>query len=324
MSTTGPSFAFTPSQRYPDPAIEVLDERFRRLRLFSAGVEQLATGLRWAEGPQWFGDGRYLLLSDIPNNRMLRWDDTSGATSVFRAPSNNSNGLARDRQGRLLVCEHLTRRITRTEHDGRISVLADRFEGARLNSPNDIVCASDGGIWFTDPSFGIASNWEGDAAPAERPHAVYRIDPASGALACVIDDMDGPNGLAFSPDESLLYVIESRAVPRRIWAIDVLPGGQLGERRVLIEARDHGALDGMVIDREGHLWCGYGSNGSPQADAAKLDGVRVYLPDGTPIGHIHLPERCANVCFGGAKHNRLFMAASHSLYALYVNAAGAV
>jgi gluconolactonase len=136
--------------------------------------------------------------------------------------------------------------------------------------------------------------------------------------------MDGPNGLAFSPDETLLYVIESRAMPRRIWAIDVLPGGQLGERRVLIEARDHGALDGMAVDREGHLWCGYGSNGSPQADAGQLDGVRVYAPDGTAIGHIHLPERCANVCFGGAKHNRLFMAASHSLYALYVNAAGAV
>jgi gluconolactonase len=321
--TTGPVFAYTPSQRYPDPAIEVLDERFARLRLFSAGVEQLATGLRWAEGPQWFGDGRYLLLSDIPNNRMLRWDDTNGVTSVFRAPSDNSNGLARDRQGRLLACEHLTRRVTRTEHDGRITVLADRFEGARLNSPNDIVCASDGAVWFTDPSFGIISDWEGDTAPAERPHAVYRIDLASGALDCVIDDLAGPNGLAFSPDESLLYVIESRAVPRRIWAIDVLPGGRLGPRRVLIEAHDHGALDGMAVDREGHLWCGYGSNGSPQADAAALDGVRVYAPDGTPIGHIHLPERCANVCFGGAKHNRLFMAASHSLYALYVNTAGA-
>ncbi|MEY4748386.1 MAG: hypothetical protein RIQ60_600 [Pseudomonadota bacterium] len=321
-TTTGPGFAFTPSQRYPDPAIEVLDERFARLRLFSAGVEQLATGLRWAEGPQWFGDGRYLLLSDIPNNHILRWDDTSGVTSVFRAPSNNANGLARDRQGRLLACEHLSRRVTRTEYDGRITVLADRFEGARLNSPNDIVCSRDGAVWFTDPSFGIASDWEGEAAPAERPHAVYRINPLTGLLACVIDDLAGPNGLAFSPDESLLYVIESRAVPRRIWAIDVLPGGQLGQRRVLIEASDHGALDGMAVDRDGHLWCGYGSNGSPQADAAALDGVRVYAPDGTPIGHIHLPERCANVCFGGAKHNRLFMAASHSLYALYVNTAG--
>jgi gluconolactonase len=284
----------------------------------------LASGLRWAEGPQWFGDGRYLLLSDIPNNRILRWDDTSGATSVFRAPSNHANGLARDRQGRLLSCEHLTRRITRTEYDGRITVLADRYEGARLNSPNDIVCASDGGIWFSDPSFGIAGDWEGDPAPAERPHAVYRIDPASGELACVIDDMDGPNGLAFSPDESTLYVIESRSQPRRIWAIDMQAGGRLGDRRVLIEARDHGALDGMAVDREGHLWCGYGSNGSAQAKSEQLDGVRVFLPDGTAIGHVHLPERCANVCFGGAKNNRLFMAASHSLYALYVNAAGAV
>jgi gluconolactonase len=304
--------------------VVIVDESFNRYRLPLAKVERLATGCRWCEGPVWLGDARSLVWSDIPNNRMLRWDDTSGATSVFRAPSNNSNGLARDRQGRLLACEHLTRRITRTEYDGRITVLADRFEGARLNSPNDIVCARDGGIWFTDPSFGIASNWEGDSAPSERPHAVYRIDPASGALACVIDDMDGPNGLAFSPDESRLYVIESRAVPRRIWAIEMLAGGQLGERRVLIEASDHGALDGMAVDREGHLWCGYGSNGSPQAYAGALDGVRIYAPDGTPIGHIHLPERCANVCFGGAKNNRLFMAASHSLYALYVNAAGAV
>jgi gluconolactonase len=243
---------------------------------------------------------------------------------VFRTPSNNANGLARDRQGRLLACEHLTRRVTRTDYDGRITVLADQFEGARLNSPNDIVCASDGAVWFTDPSFGIASDWEGNTAAAERPHAVYRIDPASGALACVIDDLDGPNGLAFSPDESTLYVIESRAVPRRIWAIAVLPRGQLGERRVLVEAHDHGALDGMAVDRDGHLWCGFGSNGSGQAKAEQLDGVRVFASDGTPIGHIHLPERCANVAFGGAKHNRLFMAASHSLYALYVNTAGAI
>ncbi len=322
--TTGPRIAFEPAARYPDPAIEILDPRMRALRLFSAGVEQLASGLRWAEGPVWFGDGRYLLLSDIPNDRILRWDDTSGATSVFRHPAGHANGHARDRQGRLVSCEHHGRRVTRTEHDGRITVLADRFEGARLNSPNDITVARDGSIWFTDPSFGIESDWEGERAAPERPHAVYRIDAQTGALRCVIDDLAAPNGLAFSPDESLLYVIESRATPRRIWAYPHRSDGTLGERRLLVEATDHGALDGMAVDRDGNLWCGYGSTGAPASDAATLDGVRVHASDGTPIGHIHLPERCANVCFGGARHNRLFMAASHSLYALYVNTAGAV
>jgi gluconolactonase len=322
-SPTGPTFPFTPSPRYPDPAFEILDARARPLRLFSAGVEQLASGCRWAEGPVWFGDGRFLLFSDIPNDRILRWDACTGTTGVFRQPAANANGLARDRQGRLLSCEHLTRRVTRTEHDGRITVLADRFEGARLNSPNDIVCARDGGVWFTDPSFGIDSDWEGDAAPRERPHAVYRVDPADGRLACVIDDLDAPNGLAFSPDGSVLYVIESRAVPRRIWAYAVEADGRLGARRLHLEATDHGALDGMAVDRDGRLWCGYGSTGAPPSDAATLDGVRVFDVDGTPIAHIHLPERCANVCFGGPKGNRLFMAASHSLYALSVNTAGA-
>jgi gluconolactonase len=324
MNNTGPTFAFAPSQRYPDPAIELLDPSFGRYRLFSGGVEQLASGLRWAEGPVWFGDGRYLLLSDIPNNRILRWDDSSGAVSVFRAPSNNANGLARDRQGRLLTCEHLTRRITRTEYDGRITVLADRFDGKRLNSPNDITSHSDGSVWFTDPSFGIESDWEGDAAPSELAHAVYRIDASSGRLDAVITDLAGPNGLCFSPDERLLYVIESRSNPRRIWTYDVAAGGVLSGKRLHVEATDHGALDGMACDRDGNLWCGYGSNGSAASVGEQIDGVRVYNLQGRPIGHIHLPERCANVCFGGAKNNRLFMASSHSLYAVYVNTAGAV
>ena len=314
--------SFTPNARYPDPAVEVLDDAFRELRLYSASVEQLATGLRWAEGPVWFGDGRFLLLSDIPNNRILRWDDSNGATSVFRAPADNANGHTRDRAGRLVSCEHLTRRITRTGYDGKISVLADRFDGKRLNSPNDIVCAKDGAIWFTDPSFGIASDWEGDRAAQELPHAVYRI-PADGApLQRVLDDLKGPNGLAFSPDESELYVIESRAEPhRRLWAYRVGANGALGNKRLVIDATDGGALDGMAVDTQGHLWCGYGSNG--RVASAGLDGVRVYEATGKVLGHIHLPERCANVCFGGAKMNRLFMAASHSLYALYVNATGA-
>ena len=315
------SLSFTPNPRYPDPAVEVLDESFRDLRLYSASVEQLATGLRWAEGPVWFGDGRYLLLSDIPNNRILRWDETTGSTSVFRAPADNANGHTRDRQGRLVSCEHLTRRITRTEYDGRITVLADRFDGKRLNSPNDIVCARDGAIWFTDPTFGIAGHWEGEPATPELPHAVYRLPPG-GPLQQVLADLKGPNGLAFSPDESELYVVESRAEPhRRLWAYRVSADGNLTHKRQVIDAADGGALDGIAVDAQGHVWCGYGSTG--RVPSAGLDGVRVFEASGRAIGHIHLPERCANLCFGGAKGNRLFMASSHSLYALYVNVQGA-
>ncbi len=309
-------------QRYPDPAVEVLNPAFLALRLYSASIELLASGLRWAEGPVWFGDGRYLLFSDIPNNRILRWDETSGATSVFRQPANNANGHTRDRQGRLVSCEHLSRRITRTEYDGRITVLADRFDGKRLNSPNDIVCAQDGSIWFTDPSFGIDSDWEGDRAPSELPHAVYRLPADDAPLQRVLDDLKGPNGLAFSPDESELYVVESRAEPyRRLWAYRVGAHGALANKRLVIDAADGGALDGIAIDAQGHIWCGYGSNG--RVPSAGLDGVRVYEASGQAIAHIHLPERCANLCFGGAKNNRLFMASSHSLYALYVNTQGA-
>ncbi len=318
---TGPHIAFAPNARYPDPRVEVLDERFLQLRLYSASVEQLTSGLRWAEGPVWFGDGRYLLLSDIPNNRILRWDDTSGATSVFRAAANNANGHVRDRMGRLVSCEHLTRRVTRTDYDGRISTLADRFEGKRLNSPNDIVCARDGSLWFTDPSFGIGGHWEGEPAPQELPHSVYRLSP-DGQLSCMINDLMAPNGLAFSPDERELYVIESRAEPhRRLWAWSVGAGGELAHKRLVIDAADGGALDGMAVDVEGHLWCGWGSTGRVPSEG--LDGVRVFDAAGRAMAHIHLPERCANLCFGGAKMNRLFMAASHSLYALYVNVQGA-
>lgn len=312
---------FTPSLRYPDPAIEVLDERFLKLRLFSASVERLVTGLRWAEGPVWFGDGRYLLVSDIPNNRIVRWDETSGAVSDFRNPSNNANGHFRDRQGRLLSCEHLTRRVTRTEYDGSVTVLADRYGGKRLNSPNDIVCAKDGSIWFTDPSFGIGGYWEGEPAEQELPHAVYRIAP-DGKLQQVLTDLNAPNGLALSPDESVLYVVESRATPhRKIWAYEH-KDGKLSNRRVAADAQGPGAFDGFRVDVEGNLWCGFGGNGAPGVDPKGLDGVRVFAPDGTAIGHIHLPERCANVCFGGRHRNRLFMAASHSVYALYVNTQG--
>lgn len=319
------SFDFKPQQRYPDPSVQILDPEFGKYRIYSSSVEQIATGFRWAEGPVWFGDGRYLLFSDIPNNRIIRWDEATGTTGVFRHPSNFSNGLARDRQGRLLACEHLTRRVTRTEYDGSITVLADGYNGKRFNSPNDIVCAKDGSVWFTDPPFGIGGHWEGDKAQPELPHSVYRIDAATGKVALVLDDLAGPNGLCFSPDEKVLYIVESRHQPHRVvWAFDVATGGRLSNKRVHIDANGPGALDGIKCDEFGNLWCGWGSNGSASANAADLDGVMVFNPAGKPIGHIRLPERCANLCFGGAKNNRLFMTSSHSIYALYVEARGAV
>ena len=327
-SSAGPATAFTTNTRYPDPSIEVLAPEFLKYRLYSSSVEQLASGCRWSEGPVWFGDHRCLLWSDIPGNRIQRWDDASGVVTTFRAPSNQSNGLSRDRQGRLLACEHLTRRITRTEFDGSVTVLADRYDGKRLNSPNDIVCQRSGpgagSIWFTDPSFGIHGWWEGEPAAQELPHAVYRLDPASGELRQLLTDLAAPNGLAFSPDESVLYVVESRALPSRlVWAYDLAADGSLANKRLLIDADGAGALDGIAVDVDGNLWCGWGSDGRPGASSEALDGVRVFNPRGQAIAHIHLPERCANVCFGGARHNRLFMASSHSLYALYVNVQGA-
>jgi gluconolactonase len=319
---------FEPSTRLPDPRFRILDERGTGLRLLSGTVERLATGCYWAEGPQWFGDGRYLLFSDIPNNRIVRWDETTGQTSDFRNPSHHANGLARDRQGRLLACEHGTRRVTRTEYDGRITVLASHYQGKRLNSPNDIVCKSDGSIWFTDPPFGILGWWEGEPATPELPHNVYRIDPVSGELQCVLDDLQGSNGLAFSPDEKILYVVESRAAPhRKIWAYDVIGdvvGCTLKNKRLYVDAGGPGAYDGIAVDVQGNVWCGFGSSGAAGADLDDLDGVRVYDREGRALVHIALPERCANVCFGGAKNNRLFMAASHSLYAVHVNTRGAV
>ena len=320
MSTT----PFFSNPRLPDPAVEVLHESFMALRLLSGTVERLATGCYWAEGPVWFGDGRFLLFSDIPNNRILRWDECSGAVCDFRRPSNFANGLARDRQGRLLACEHGTRRVTRTAHDGRITVLASHFDGKRLNSPNDITCQRDGSLWFTDPPFGILGWWEGEPATPELPHGVYRIDPVTGELAMVLDDLQGSNGLAFSPDEKRLYVVESRATPhRKIWQYDV-DGARLRNKRLFVDAGGPGAFDGIAVDVAGNVWCGLGSTGAPGSDAAEWDGVRVYSPAGGALGHIHLPERCANLCFGGAHNNRLFMASSHSLYALHVNTRGAV
>jgi gluconolactonase len=315
-TTGGDGAMWEPSERYPDPAVQALDPSFARYGIMLASVERLATGCRWSEGPVWFGDGRYLLWSDIPNNRILKWEEETSAVSVFRKPSNNANGNTRDRQGRLITCEHDSRRVTRTEYDGSITVLADSFEGKKLNSPNDVVVKSDGSIWFTDPPFGILSNYEGHVAESEINPNVYRLDPATGRLSIVADSVPGPNGLAFSPDEDILYVVASRAAPNReIHAFDVLDGTRLSNGRVFINA-DGGSPDGFRVDIHGNLWCGWGM-GDPERD-----GVRVFNSSGAPIGHIRLPERCANLCFGGVHRNRLFMAASHGLYALYVNTQG--
>lgn len=327
-AVAGPALAqavdFKPNARYPDVSVQVLDPSFAKYRIYSSSVEQVGTGMRWAEGPVWFGDGRYVLVSDIPNNRIMRYDEASGAWGVFRQPSNFANGMARDRQGRLLACEHLGRRVTRTEHDGSITVLADRYKGKRLNSPNDIVCRSDGSIWFTDPPFGIAGHWEGDKAAPELPHAVYRIAP-DGQLQQVLSDLAGPNGLAFSPDEKKLFVVEARAQPNRvIWGYDVASDGSLSNKTKAVDANGPGALDGFKIDTDGNFWCGWGSNGSAGVKSEDFDGVMVFNPKGVPIGFIRLPERCANLVFGGPKKNRLFMASSHSLYALHVEVQGAV
>lgn len=307
---------WNPSPRYPDPAVEVLDSRFLKYRLFHASVERLFTGCRWSEGPVWFGDGRYVLWSDLPNERIMKWDETSQSASVYRAQSNISNGNTRDRQGRLLSCEHASRRVTRTEYDGSITVIADSFEGKRLNSPNDIVVKSDGSIWFTDPPFGLLGWYEGAPAEQELPTNIYRVDPTTGRIEAVCTSVERPNGLCFSPDERLLYVVESGTTPRRIRLFDVSEDGRLSNDRVFMTAETTGSPDGFRCDEHGNLWAGWGMGDG-------LDGVRIFAPDATPIGHIHLPERCANLCFGGAKRNRLYMAASHSLYALYVNVRGA-
>lgn len=335
------AFDFKPNQRYPDPNVLVLDPSFTKYRLYSSSIEQVATGMRWCEGPTYFPEGGYLLFSDIPNNRIMKYNEKDGAVSVFRNPSNYANGNTRDRQGRLVSCEHsVTRRITRTEEYGKITVLADSFEGKKLNAPNDIIVKSDDSIWFSDPLFGINGEWEGFRGKQEQANTnVFRIAP-DGKLTAVITDLVNPNGLAFSPDEKKLYVIEWKGTPNRsIWSYDVgADGVSLSNKTKLIDAADQGALDGFRVDRDGNLWCGWGSNGSVQSEPTEvngrkvyqlkgksedLDGVMVFNPQGKAIGFIRLPERCANLTFGGPKNNRLYMASSHSVYALYVEAHGA-
>lgn len=306
---------------YPDAAVEVVDPRFAKYVVQNAAIERLYTGTRWAEGPVWFGDGRYLVFSDIPNNRMLRWLEDTGEVSVFRSPSNYCNGNYRDRQGRLLTCEHDSRRLTRTEHDGTITVLMDRFQGKPLNAPNDLAVHSDGAIWFTDPGYGIMSNYEGHKAAFELPANVYRLDPNTREVTVVVNDMDKPNGICFSPDEKKLYIVDTGQLkhagdPHPIRVYDVENGVRLKNGRMFVNMGP-GTSDGIRCDVDGNVWSAAGWG------AGNYNGVHVFAPDGVLIGKIHLPETCANLCFGGVKKNRLFMAASQTLYALYVGTEGA-
>jgi gluconolactonase len=294
---------------------EVVEAEFRACLVGHARVERLWTGARWCEGPAWFGAGRYLIFSDIPNNRMLRYDDCNGSVSVFRQPSDNSNGNTVDREGRLVTCEHLTRRVTRTEHDGAITVLADRFDGKRFNAPNDVVVKSDGSIWFTDPDYGIKCDYEGARAQSEQDACnVYRIDPATRAVTIVADDFDHPNGLAFSPDERALYVADSGfteggARPRHIRRLDVRDDGTLGASEVLATCTS-GVFDGFRVDRDGRVW------------TSTADGIECYRAEGRLIGRIRIPEIVGNLTFGGRARNRLFICGTTSLYSIYLRING--
>jgi gluconolactonase len=299
-------------------SFDLHDERFRRVVHGNVHLEKLWTGSRWAEGPAWFAAGRYLVWSDIPNNRMLRFDETDGSVSVFRQPANNSNGHTVDREGRLVSCEHQARCVSRTEHDGSRTVLVSRYQGKRFNSPNDVVVKSDGSVWFSDPSYGIDSEYEGDAAPSEIGAChVYRFDPASGEVAVVATDFVQPNGLAFSPNESLLYVADTGVShvtdgPHHIRRFEVGRDGKSLVGGAVFATCPIGVFDGFRIDKHGHLWSSAG------------DGVCCYHPDGTLLGKVRVPEVVANVCFGGAKRNRLFICGTTSLYSVYLNTQGAV
>jgi gluconolactonase len=288
---------------------EIIHPRFGSLILGNCSLEKLYTGTRWAEGPCYFADTGILIWSDIPNNRMLYWSESLGV-GVFRQPSNCSNGNTRDRQGRLISCEHETRRVTRTEWDGSITVLCDDFQGRRLNSPNDVVVKSDGSIWFTDPPYGILSDYEGKKSASELDgNHVFRLDPESGTVNIVASDFDCPNGLAFSPDESQLFVADS-GQPRHLRAFDVRDGKALSGGRVFAEC-DAGIFDGIRFDAEGNLW------------ASTRAGINCYAPHGELLGKIRVPEAVSNLTFGGPKRNRLFITATTSLYSLFVNANGA-
>jgi gluconolactonase len=317
--------------RYPDPDIVVLDKRFEKIKIGNSAIERLYTGMRWAEGPAWNGVGRYLLWSDIPNNVQMRWLNEDGHVSIFRNPSHYSNGNTIDFQGRQIAFEHGSRSVARYEHDGRRTVLANKFGGKRLNAPNDGAVHPDGGIWFTDPGYGALLNYEGHKGNLEIDEAVYRIDPQTGKLDKLIgrEEMFKPNGLCFSPDYKKVYIADTGAshyekAPKNIMVFDVVDGKKVknGRQYVSMEMevkgeKKAGFADGIRADTEGNIWVGAGWVG------AGYDGVQVFSPDGTRIGIILLPEICANVCFGGPRRNRLFMCGSQSLYAVYVEAQGA-
>jgi gluconolactonase len=291
---------------------EIIDPVFGSYVLGNAPVKQLATGFDWVEGPVWFGDANCLLFSDIPNNRILRWTPEHGI-STYRAPSNYTNGHTRDGQGRLISCEHGTRRVTRTEHDGSVTVIADRFNGKPLNSPNDVVVKSDGTIWFTDPHYGIMSNYEGFAAVEENPCVVYRANPATGALDVVVADMNCPNGLAFSPDESLLYVADTGRMyssdAQHIRVYDCAVDGRLSNSRVFHTIAP-GCADGIRVDTDGNVW------------SSAADGVHCISPKGHLLGKILVPELVSNICFGGRAKHELYITATTSLYRVILNRKG--
>lgn len=297
------------------PLYEIRDERFRQLIVGSAELEELYSGCRWAEGPVWFSDMNCLLWSDIPNQRILRWVPENGV-SVFRQPSNFANGNTRDRQGRLVSCEHGARRVTRTEVDGSITVLADSYRGRKLNSPNDVIVRSDGSVWFTDPTYGIMSDYEGyKSEPEQETRNVYRLDPATGDIEIMVDDFGQPNGLAFSPDETRLYVADSSSShdvsrPRHIRVFDIIDDKRLTGGQEFC-ALDNGLPDGFRLDVAGNLWTSAG------------DGVHCFSPEGTLLGKIRIPQTVANLTFGGPRRNRLFITASKSLYSVYVATTGA-
>lgn len=290
---------------------ETIDPAFADYVLGNAPLKQIVTGLDWAEGPVWFGDAGCLLFSDIPGNRILRWTPGHGITP-FRAPSNYANGHTRDRQGRLVSCEHGLRRVTRTELDGTITVIADRFQGRRLNSPNDVIVASDGAIWFTDPHYGIMTDYEGFRAEQELPCNVYRVDP-SGSIAAVLTDFAGPNGLAFSPDETRLYVADTGRMftkdPQHIRAFDVGADGRLSGGAVFHSIAP-GCADGIRVDTDGNLW------------SSARDGVHCLAPDGHLMGKILVPETVSNLCFGGRAKHQLFITATTSVYSIILNRKG--
>lgn len=300
--------------RYPDPDLIALDNRFRPYILFNTPVQRQHVGTMWAEGPAWNGVGRYLVWSDIPSNQQLRWIEDDERVTVFREPAGNSNGNTFDFQGRQLSCEHGNRRVVRYEYDGSTTVIADNFEGTPLNSPNDVVVHPDGSIWFTDPPYGIRGNYEGNRAEQELPLSVYRVDGDSGRIQRVTDDIDAPNGLCFSPDYSRLYVANTGAGRDiKVWNVDGarLRNGAVFAELINPENGSRTSADGIRCDVDGNIWAG------------ARPGVQVVAADGDTIGIIRLPEVCANVCFGGAKRNRLFMTASQSLYSVYVGVRGA-